>query len=1333
MKKILLYVVASLMLFTHCTHPYTEDALGTVPFAELLSDKSYTHNSDAQELTLEIRANTEVSIKIEYDKQSSWIHAEVVKENGATVLVHLTVDENRTLESRNATVKLISDLKQVFATVKIGQNAYVLDDVAGNVHEGDLEILTQEDIKYCIYTTINGRLIIGNEQSDIDNLSTLDFIKEIKGGVVINGSPQLESLGPIGKINLPSLEFNGVNPDIFSTWKADLDTLIIKGMSSGKNVGLRPFEKVKKAIFRNNSANFYDFMGLKNVKVADFADNSFKSTIDYSQMTSLDTLILSGNPLRNVNAIGDMTWLKKVDLSRTSLSPAQVRYLKYRLTEETEILSDEISGVVDLKLKCDKVTYNKADFTTTISNYNAGVGRSGYIYTDKDEFPQENDWKVFDSFQESTVFEVSSLNDSTTYRIWTYVEDGDNSIYLSEGCEFTTPKIEYDIKDDVVLETQEDVDDCRVQNIEGNLIIGKPGSDIRNLSELSIISVTGGVTIRGCHDLDSFGKIRSFGMSYLELDDINPTLASSWDKVSVEGSVKDLRIRNIESGSIYLDDFTDVTHLTLENNRCTFFNLNKLTNLTSAHLRGNQFSSAQALNQMSNLQDIDLSDNPLTNVNTLVDMPCLRKVTLSRTSLSQSQVNYLRACLPSSISIIAEELTGNADFAIDSAVPGYRLVDVSCILRNLTISSAGYVLSENSSFDMDHAIILDADSLESDRSFKIRGLKSDTDYYLWIFSTDIKGSYHLSVPVTFHTKKIVPTYVGNLVLSTQDQVDDCAYSEIQGNLTISGGDITDLSSIAVRSVTGDLTIKSCSRLSDFGALKKLNVGSVTLDNTNLGIVKTWEGNAKSLTIKNIADASTYSLADFDEITSLTLTDNFCNFSGLESLVDLTSADLPRNKFGSTEGMDRWTKLTSLDLSGNPLANINELAQLTNLTSLDISNTSLSQTQVRYVTESLPSTVSIKSSGITGSGSLSVTNTGVDYFSASFSASISGISSVAGGYYINDDSSFPGESGRVEKVDINGDALTAFDAKTLENGTTYSLWYYVEDTYGSVHLSERISFTTNKVNYYSLTVTPSWPSFENDASVQSDFGSIRSNMLVYKESVVAGREDSMMSSGNAYSVELPEGMTAMGLFAVEGVAEGNNYDGYSWLSNMNMSSPVWTLTLDSETGSSSDIAVGYLSHDLQEDASLEVSFKRPVAKVTMSVDFSGSIGSLDKVDEISIRMKYHYTKCQFGNATAMSYSTQKDLVFTASDVVVPADKKVKVADERYVFPLNTYYSPSVSFTITFKDGTSKTVTPDVNTTINANKVYDFTFVTALTDSNGSFTVDVVEVVHDEIEF
>lgn len=1330
MKRILFLMVSCVMLFAQCEHPYEEELLGSFPFAELMDSNPGIFESGAAECDLRVSTNMTITTRVKYVVGGSkdWIHVESAEEKGGIVRLRLKIDENIRRENRKAELTVLADVKSIVEVVEINQKAYSVYD-KNNVYEGNLVLETQDDVDNCIYSKVNGNLVIGSAETDIKDLSPL-VITSVTGNVRVVGCRELKNMGPLGSLAVSSVEFDDVNPVLVQTWKGAVREVTVRSVEGGM-VNLGSFKNTEKLTLSGNACGFEGYAGLNKLKTAVMSSNTFTDTEGMEKMTSLETLSLNDNPLVNVNSLAEMTWVRKIDLSRTELSQTQIRYLEEMLTDETEIICDELSGKGELDVTPVMVKYFSAKFETVYRWIDISSSPNSYmcVFNKSGVFSMGAPLSLNTS-PNPLEFDIKNLEDNTMYYLWLCAIDDNGGIHISESLPFATPEIVFDHKGDLILETQDDVDECVSVTVSGNLILGKESSDISDLSKLTVTEVGGGVVIKGCHLLNDFGPVSDYkAIKYLELNDVSSSLPSQWT-----GSVKDLRVRNISTGTVNLSDFSALTALTLQNNACGFAGMNVLTNVTDAVLSDNQFTSTDELADMTSLRNLDLSGNPLIKVNSLKDMTNLKSVDLSETRVSETQVRYLKNVMPETVVFVYDNIKGTAALSIQDTLVKYRSAELAVEYTGLPSSyNSGYIVSKTSKFPSEEALDYDFSSIPG--SFVITGLDDDTEYHVWFYVLDNMGGIHLSEPDTFKTKKVVENYVGDLVLKTQEDVDECVHTSVTGNLTIGcpGSDIHDLSSLTIKSVSGTLTVTGCLNLSDFGGISKLDVSHVILDNTSQSITNTWSGTADALTIRNITKSATCSLFCFDEIRSLTLSDNKCSFSYMDQLVNVTSAELPRNKFGTIEFMASWTKLKTLNLSGNPLYNINELAQLTNLTSLDISNTSLSQTQVRYVTESLPSTVSIKSSGITGSGSLSVTNTGVNYFSASFSASISGISSDAGGYYINDDSSFPGESGRVEKVDIYGDALTVFDAKTLEDGTTYSLWYYVEDTYGSVHISERISFTTNKVNYYSLTVTPSWPSFENDASAQSDFGSIRSNMLVYKESVVAGREDSMMSSGNAYSVELPEGMTAMGLFAVEGVAEGNNYDGYSWSSNMNMSSPVWTLTLDSETGSSSDIAVGYLSHDLQEDASLEVSFKRPVAKVSMSVDFSGSIGSLDKVDEISIRMKYHYTKCQFGNASAMSYSTQKDLVFTASDVVVPADKKVKVADERYVFPLNTYYSPSVSITITFKDGTSKTVTPDVNTTINANKVYDFTFVTALTDSNGSFTVDVIERVEDNIEF
>ena len=280
----------------------------------------------------------------------------------------------------------------------------------------------------------------------------------------------------------------------------------------------------------------------------------------------------------------------------------------------------------------------------------------------------------------------------------------------------------------------------------------------------------------------------------------------------------------------------------------------------------------------------------------------------------------------------------------------------------------------------------------------------------------------------------------------------------------------------------------------------------------------------------------------------------------------------------------------------------------------------------------------------------------------------------------------------------------------------------------------ITFATLNLKHYALSVNPSWPAYANHSTEQSNFTVVGSRMLVYEETVLSEKNFVLTQSGSKFTGQMTEGMSAMGLFAVQGMPEGNSYDGYTLeVVTKDMSSPKWALTLPAENGSRSDIAIATLKNDFQADASFNVQFIRPVAKVSITADFTGSINSLDNVKDITITLDDHYTKCQFADISSTAYSSVKDLNFYKAISKMPDNKKITVAEDVFIMPHRTSYTPYASVTITFKNGTQKTARLTYSTKIEANKVYDLTFVTALTDIQGSFTVDVVEVVHDEIEF
>lgn len=1334
MKRMLFLMLSCVIMFAQCEHPYEEDLIGSFPFADMLDNSPEIFTSDAAECVLRVSTNMVISTKTTYVEGGSvnWLTVETNEEKGGIVNLTLKIDDNIRRENRKAEVTVYADGSTVVDVVAISQKAYVIDGKE-NVCEGDLVLKTQDEIDNCIYTKVNGNLIIGGYTGDIRDLSPLEVITAVTGNVKILGC-DVKDMGPLGGLDVKSVEFDAVNPELIRTWRGSVKEVTVRNIGSG-NVSLSYFTEAEKMVLSDNLCTFSGYEGLKKVKVAEMKFNAFTDTEGMEEMTSLDSLYLSDNPLVNVNSLAEMTWLKKLDLSRTDLVVNQIYYLQQYLDEDTEIVCDGISEDSSLALQSVEIKYFSAKFEarydSKLITISSGTNSYGCILSTDDDFSTQDLLPLKFSTNPLT-FDLKNITPDTQYYLWLYAVDNNGGIHISEKLAFTTPEIVYEYVGDLVLETQDDVDECVHVTVSGDLIIGKEGSDIQDISKLTITTVGGGVTVRGCHLLGDFGPVNDFSnVKYLELDDVSASLPYQWS-----GSVTDLRIRNISAGTVNLSGFNALTHLTLQSNNCGFSGWSSLTKVTDAVLSGNQFTTTDDFADMKMLKNIDLRNNPLVNVNSLVEMTYLQTIDLSETMLSQTQVNYLRSVLSSTVVVTSDNLKGTASLSVQDTLTKYRSAVMSVEYSGLPSSLyyCGYVLSKTSVFPgIDDFQYID-DSIPD--SFDINQLETDTEYYLWLIVVDNVGSYHLSEPATFRTKKIVENYVGDLVLKTQDDVDECVHTSVTGNLTIGGADsdIYDLSSLEIKSVSGDLTITGCSSLSSFGGIKNLSVKNVILDKTNQAITKTWEGDADALTIRNTTGTSSCSLSAFDEITSLTLSDNKCSFTYLDKLVNLTEADMPRNMFSTTAGMETWTKLKSLNLSGNPLYNVNELAQLTTLTSLDLSDTPLSLTQVRYVQACLPSSVVVKSSGITGNGSLDVSNTGVNYFSASFTATISDVSTSRGGYFFTDGTSFPGEIGRVETVDSYGDLLTTFTVNALGDGTTYTLWYYVTDWNDSYHLSAPITFTTLALNHYTASINPTWPLYTNSSSEKTEFTAIGSRSLIDREGVLGETNAVFTKSGSSYSTDVTEGQSAMGLFAVQGTPIGYSYDGYTMeVSTKDMSAPKWTLNLTAENGSGSDIAVATLKNDFQADASFNVQFVRPVAKVNITADFTGSINNLDNVKDIAITLEDHYTKCQFADISSITYSTIKDLKFSASVTQMPDDKKVKVAEDRFVLPHAGNYTPYASVTVTFKNGKTKTARLSYSTSIEANKVYDLTFVTAITDVEGSFTVDVVEVVHDEIEF
>lgn len=1190
---------------------------------------------------------------------------------------------------------------------------------------GDLVLETQDDVDECVHTSVQGNLTIGGEGSDISDLSSLP-IAAVSGNLTVKGCSGLTSFGALKNLNVPHVILDNVPQSLVNTWEGTTKELTIRNIKTSSICYISDFDEVTKLTITENKCQFSGLNKLVNVTEANLSKNRFSSISDLSSMSTLKILDLSGNPLSNINPLAEMTGLTSVNLSDTPLSQTQIRYLVASLPETVTVNADDITGTAELDVTCEEAKYYSATFKATKTDIMSYSNACGYYLSKSSAFPGESGRKQTELSSGS--FVASGLEDGTEYHLWTYFEDTNGSIHLSEPVVFTTKTVVENYVGDLVLKTQEEVDECVNVKIQGNLTIGGDNSDITNLWRLSITSVTGKLTIKGCDKLTDFGSLRKLNVTHLELHSVLPSITKTWS-----GTTPELTITGIQDpDDCTLSTFEDITTLTLNSNACRFTGIDSLSRVTYADLSSCCFNDVEDLKDMESLKTLSLSGNPLVNVNALAQMDGLTSLDLSNTPLSLSQVRYILNSLPSSVSVKYSGLEGKSSLGVTLGNVKYYSATFDASISDIpgvTSRNCGYYINTEDVFPGEGGkVVKDITS----GTFEVKGLDDDTSYYLWIYVVDNQGSIHLSEPVQFTTSKVIETYVGDITLKTQAEVDDCYNKKIDGNLTIDtdGSDITDLSQLRITSVTGKLTVKGNS-LNDLGPIGKITVPHVHLVSVNPSIANTWTGTTSALTVTDVQSSSKFDLSKFDEITSLTLNSSTCQFIGFDALVNVAEADLSDCNFTDVEGMDGMTSLKTLILSGNPLTNINALAQMDWLTSVTLDETPLSQSQVRYLINSLPASVEVNTNGITGNSDLSVSLNNVKYFTASMTATISGINGVSSntcGYYLNTSSVFPGVEGRQQTDIVSG----AFDVTGLEDGAKYWLWVYATDSAGSIHLSEPITIETEEINDYVFTLKPVWPNFANDETLVGRFTGVHSNVLIRQESNVSEKIGNMTASDSNYSVNLPEGELTMGFVAVEGTPERDSFDGYTWDFNNEVAIPEWNLEIASENGCQSDIALAVLEYEFEEDAAVSVDFIRPVAKVSMTVDFTGTVGNLSNIDQISISMSHHYAKCKFAEGASV-YQSDLSHVFTKKMTEIPADRKIKIADGRYVFPHSTSYNPELSVTLTFKNGTTKTVKPGFSTAIKANNSYDFTFEIVLTDSKGSFTVDVIERVEDNIEF
>lgn len=588
-------------------------------------------------------------------------------------------------------------------------------------------------------------------------------------------------------------------------------------------------------------------------------------------------------------------------------------------------------------------------------------------------------------------------------------------------------------------------------------------------------------------------------------------------------------------------------------------------------------------------------------------------------------------------------------------------------------------------------------------------------------------------------------YNGDLILATQDEVDNCIYTDINGRLIIGkeyeDSDINNLNALScINSVRDGLVVMNCRNLSSLGEIFDLNVPYVEFrGNVTAGLIGTYNGKTNRLFINTMTNPiNDFSfLNGYDGIIELEVDNTVVmNLDQIEILKAIQTLILKNTSISFiSNDILSLTTLKSLDLTDNPLMNVNIIAEMSWLNSLVLTGTALSTPQIHYLEEMLPNTGFTKLNLNGSNAKLTVSPQSTQAYSATLRAGITNMPLFAeAGYFLSKEKTLQPYDKWTRLDNITGMGTYDFTLNALESGNTYNIWMYAVDIYGSYYISEMNTFTTVQIDFYNFSITPVLPDFINEST-----GTGFNNMYSYIVRTSNGENwcdplNMSLTNSGSYTVVVQEGMSPMCFFmttsAMDDFVAGN-------MDISNFEAVKWNIRANNPAGADEDIVAATFRQDLKADVKTDVNFERPVAKLNVKVDFSGSIGRLDDIRKIKVSLDNFYDEYVFSdNGTSeYRYSAPYTYTFEKSVTGIGWDYNEDVTTGRYVMPHISNVTHNATVTITLADGNVLTSTSelDADALITANKACYLTLNVTLNRTTGSFTIDEVTVENDYIEF
>ncbi len=623
---------------------------------------------------------------------------------------------------------------------------------------------------------------------------------------------------------------------------------------------------------------------------------------DFSGLTALTDLDLSGNSISNISALSGLTTLTDLNLGGNSISNISALSGLTKLTE-LDLWSNSISNISALRGLTKLTTLNLSD--NSISNVSAleRLTALTYLYLSdnpiSDYGPLRKLLAAIDEIEEHQGLTLDInippvFTEGTSTR--RYVAE-----YTPSGQDIGDPVSATDANKDSLSYSLEgtDADAFSINSSTGQL----QTSAALHYQTKSSYSVTVSVDDGYEGGTDTIAvTINVTDVNEASITPVNQRTqqvqdaivaevpeADNADEVTVAhlAAITDLSLSYENIASLKSGDFSglpSLTELDLSGNSISNISpLTGLTKLTYLDLSWNSISNIWTLSGLTKLTYLDLSGNSITSVSVLERLTTLTDLKLSDNSIS----NYdpLRRLLTA-----IDGIEGHQGLTLDINIP-----PVFTEGTRTTRSVAEYTPPSQDIGDPVSATDADGEYL----SYSLEG--TDADSFSINGST---GQLQTSAALNYQTKRSYSVTVS---------VDD-GYE---------GGTDTIAVTIYVTNVNEALITPVNQRTQE--------VQDAIVDKVS-GV-----DNADDVTPAHLAAITDFSLRS-EGITSLKSGD----FSGLSSLANLDLAD---NSISNISVLSGLTKLTELNLSDNIISNISQLSSLTKLTTLYLERNAISNVSV----------------------------------------------------------------------------------------------------------------------------------------------------------------------------------------------------------------------------------------------------------------------------------------------------------------------------------------------------------------------------------------------------